>query len=112
MSDVFFDPILGKLRTRDDSSGGSGGSSFTPVGGDGITIAGGTFTATVAAVDGGRITLSGGTATFNPLADIVNVTGASVTINPDTAYKIYATSSAVTINARNSITIAYEKSVV
>ena len=99
MSDVFFDPILGKLRTRDDSSGGSGGSSFTPVGGDGITIAGGTFTATVAAVDGGRITLSGGTATFNPLADIVNVTGASVTINPDTAYKIYATSSAVTINA-------------
>jgi len=92
------DPILDEMRAE-FIAGGTGGSGEPLVGGDGITIAGGTFTATVAAVDGGRLTLSGGTATFNPVANIVNATGATVTLEPDTAYKITATTQAVTLNA-------------
>lgn len=70
------DPILGKGRAQVDT--GSGGSSY--VGGD-------------------RINIAGGTISFVNSADIVNVTGTSVTLQPDTAYKIYATSQAITLNA-------------
>lgn len=73
------DPILGKGRAQvDTGSGGSGGSSY--VGGD-------------------RINIGGGTISFVNSADIVNVTGTSVTLQPNTAYKIYATSQAITLNA-------------
>ena len=92
------DPLLDKLRTQQIVSGGTS-TEPTPVGGDGITIAGGTYTAHVADVDGGRLVLSGGTAMFNPVSDIVTVSGSAVTLNPDTAYKIQATTQAVTLNA-------------
>ena len=80
MSFIYYeDPILGKGRAQvDTGSGGSGGSSY--VGGD-------------------RINIAGGTISFVNSADIVNVTGTSVTLQPDTAYKIYATSQAITLNA-------------
>ena len=77
MSNVIFDEILGKLRSA-DVSGGTGGTSY--IGGD-------------------RINIAGGTISFVNSADIVNVTGTSVTLQPDTAYKIYATSQAITLNA-------------
>jgi hypothetical protein len=78
MANTVFDDILGELRMGDTASGGSGGASL---------------------VGGYRISIAGGTASFVPSADIVTVTDASVTLNPDTAYKIYATTSAVTLNA-------------
>ena len=78
MANTVFDDILGELRMGDTASGGSGGDSL---------------------VGGYRTSIAGGTASFVPSADIVTVTGASVTLNPDTAYKIYATTSAVTLNA-------------
>lgn len=79
MSNVVFDEILGKVRAGDvNSGGGSGGTSY--IGGD-------------------RINIAGGTISFVNSADIVNVTGTSVTLQPDTAYKIYATSHAITLNA-------------
>lgn len=78
MANTVFDDILGELRMGDTASGGSGGASL---------------------VGGYRTSIAGGTASFVPSADIVTVTGASVTLNPDTAYKIYATTSAVTLNA-------------
>ena len=78
MANTVFDDILGELRMGDTASGGSGGASL---------------------VGGYRTSIAGGTASFVPTADIVTVTGASVTLQPDTAYKIYATTSAVTLNA-------------
>ena len=74
---VYIDPILGEARALVDEEG-SGGTSY--IGGD-------------------RINIAGGTISFLNSADIVNVTGTSVTLQPDTAYKIYATSQAITLNA-------------
>ena len=65
--------------------------------GDGIDIEGSTIN--VALTAGYRGAVSGSTVGFDPTGDIVTVTGASVTLQPDTAYKIYATTSAVTLNA-------------
>lgn len=48
--DIVYDEILGELRTS-DVSGGTGGSSFNPVGGAGITVAGGTFALVTADAD-------------------------------------------------------------
>lgn len=48
---------------------------------------------------GNRIEYTGGEFNFSPVANIVNATGATVTLEPDTAYKITATTSAVTLNA-------------
>lgn len=76
--DIVYDEMLGELRTSDVSGGTSGGTSY---------------------VGGERINIAGETISFANSADIVNVTGTSVTIQPDTAYKIYATASAVTLNA-------------
>jgi len=103
-----FDPILGKMRSALKPGAGidmSGGtvSVITPpegvpyVAGIGIAIHGATVEADL--TPGYRTDIAGGTISFNPSADIVTVTGASVTIQPDTAYKIYATTAAVTINA-------------
>jgi hypothetical protein len=74
------DPILGKGRAA-DVSGGTGGGGGT------------------AYIGGNRINIDGDTISFADIADIVNVTGTSVTLQPDTAYKIYATSQAITLNA-------------
>ena len=73
------DPILGKGRAA-DVSGGTGGSGTEYIGGT-------------------RIAIGGETISFVNSASIVNVTGNSVTLQPDTAYKITAISSAVTLNA-------------
>jgi hypothetical protein len=48
---------------------------------------------------GNRLEIKSNGLAFNPVADIVNITGTSVTLQPDTAYRIYATSHSVTINA-------------
>ena len=48
---------------------------------------------------GYRVDYSNSQINFNPTAQIVTVTGSSVTLEPDTAYKIVATSSSVTLNA-------------
>lgn len=71
------DPILGKGRAA-DVSGGTGSADY---------------------VGGTRIAIAGETISFVNSADIINVTGSSVTLQPDTAYKIYATSQAITLNA-------------
>lgn len=105
---LIYDPFLGRIRYTWSPGAGidmSGGtiSVITPpdgvpyVAGTGIGINGATITNTLAG--SGRIGVAGGTASFNVTADIVTVTGTSVTLNPDTAYKVYATSQAVTINA-------------
>jgi hypothetical protein len=73
------DPILGKGRAQ--VTGGTGGGGGTEY------------------VGGNRISIGGETISFVNSADIVNVTGTSVTLQPDTAYKIYATSQAITLNA-------------
>ena len=73
----FEDPILGKGRAA-DVSGGTGSADY---------------------VGGTRITIGGETISFVNSATIQNVTGNSVTLEPDTAYKITATTSAVTLNA-------------
>ena len=73
------DPILGKGRAL--VTGGTGGGGGTEY------------------VGGNRISIGGETISFVNSADIVNVTGTSVTIQPDAAYKIYATSQAITLNA-------------
>ena len=62
-------------------------------------ITGGTGGGVEQYVGGYRTAIAGQTISFNPSADIVNVTGTSVTLQPDTAYKIYATSQAITLNA-------------
>jgi hypothetical protein len=73
------DPILGKGRAQvTGGTGGGGGAEY---------------------VGGNRISIGGETISFVNSADIVNVTGTSVTLQPDTAYKIYATSQAITLNA-------------
>lgn len=71
------DPILGKGRAA-DVSGGTGSADY---------------------VGGTRIAIGGETISFVNSATIQNVTGTSVTLEPDTAYKITATASAVTLNA-------------
>ena len=71
------DPILGKGRAA-DVSGGTGSADY---------------------VGGTRIAIAGETISFVNSATIQNVTGNSVTLEPDTAYKITATASAVTLNA-------------
>lgn len=71
------DPILGKGRAA-DVSGGTGSADY---------------------VGGARIAIGGETISFVNSATIQNVTGNSVTLEPDTAYKITATASAVTLNA-------------
>lgn len=73
----FEDPILGKGRAAD--------------------VSGGTCSADY--VGGTRIAIEGETISFVNSATIQNVTGNSVTLEPDTAYKITATASAVTLNA-------------
>ena len=73
----FEDPILGKGRAA-DVSGGTGSADY---------------------VGGARIAIAGETISFVNSATIQNVTGNSVTLEPDTAYKITATASAVTLNA-------------
>ena len=73
----FEDPILGKGRAA-DVSGGTGSADY---------------------VGGTRIAIAGETISFVNSATIQNVTGNSVTLEPDTAYKITATASAVTLNA-------------
>ena len=112
MSEVIYDEILGKLRTAEvgGGTGGGGGTSYVfdasqfTVSGDSVSITGTVPSAEVAsgvtssAVDY-RLTVSGGVASFNPIANIVNATGATVTLEPDTAYKVQATTSAVTLNA-------------
>jgi hypothetical protein len=65
--------------------------------GEGIDIEGSTINVSLTA--GYRGAVSGSTVGFDPSADIVNVTGASVTLQPDTAYKIYAMSQPITLNA-------------
>jgi len=103
-----YDPLLGKMRTELTAGAGldiSGGtiSTITPpdgvpyVAGDGVAIDGATIYADLTGLD--RIEVDGGTITYNPLADIVTVSGSAVTLNPDTAYKIQATTQAVTLNA-------------
>lgn len=72
------DPILGKGRAQVDVGGGTCSTSY---------------------VGGERIAIAGETISFVNSADIVNVTGTIVTLQPDTAYKIYATSQAITLNA-------------
>lgn len=105
---IIYDPLLGRLRYSFSAGPGidikgSVISVITPpegvpyVAGTGIGINGATITNTLSGF--GRIEVAGGTAAFNPEADIVTVTGTSVTLQPDTAYKIYATASAVTLNA-------------
>ena len=103
-----YDPLLGKIRTELTAGAGldiSGGtiSTITPpdgvpyVAGDGVAIDGATIYADL--TGGDRINIAGGTISFVNSSDIVNVTGTSVTLQPDTAYKIYATSQAITLNA-------------
>ena len=48
---------------------------------------------------GNRIEYTNGKFNFSPVANIVNVTGTTVTLEPDTAYKVYATTVPVTLNA-------------
>lgn len=76
---VYYDELYGGVLQGDGNSGGGGGIE---------DLVGGT-----------RIAIGASTISFVNSADIVNVTGTSVTIEPDTAYKIYATAAAVTINA-------------
>ena len=76
---VYYDELYGGVLQGDGNSGGSGGGADL--------------------IGGNRISIGGETISFVNSADIVNVTGNSVTLQPDTAYKIYATASAVTINA-------------
>jgi len=103
-----YDPLLGKMRTELTAGAGldiSGGtiSTITPpdgvpyVAGDGVAIDGATIYSDLTGLD--RIEVDGGTITYNPIADIVTVSGSAVTLNPDTAYKIQATTQAVTLNA-------------
>lgn len=62
-------------------------------------ITGGTGGGVEQYVGGYRTAIAGQTISFIPSADIVNVTGTSVTLQPDTAYKILATTGAVNITA-------------
>lgn len=73
------DPLLDEMRAE-FITGGTGGGVEQYVGGT-------------------RIAIAGETISFVNSATIQNVTGNSVTLEPDTAYKITATASAVTLNA-------------
>jgi len=103
-----YDPLLGKMRSELTAGAGldiSGGtiSTITPpdgvpyVAGEGVAIDGATIYSDLTGLD--RIEVDGGTITYNPIKDIVTVSGSAVTLNPDTAYKIQATTQAVTLNA-------------
>ena len=105
-----FDPIQRKLVNGPEAGanvevdgftvsviGGGTGTETLYNAGTGIGIEGSTITNTMAG--SGRIAINGGTAAFNPEADIVNVTGTSVTLQPDTAYKMYATTGALNVTA-------------
>jgi len=82
-----FDPMLGKMRTKDVSGGTASGD---------YTFNNTEFTVGVA----GLVSLNQVPASkLDTVSDIVNVTGTSVTLQPNIAYKIYATSQAITLNA-------------
>ena len=106
-----FDPALGKMRTVSVVGGTAADYTFNSseftIGVAGLVslkeVPGSKVAGPVPSVSssffGGRLIVSGGTATFNPVANIVNATGATVTLVPDTAYKVQAVTSAVTLNA-------------
>ena len=81
------DPILGKMRTKDVSGGTASGD---------YTFNTAEFTVGVA----GLVSLNQVPASkLDTVSDIVNVTGASVTLQPNTAYKMYATTGALNVTA-------------
>lgn len=87
-TDLIYDVDDGKLYIGDNTT--PGGIAISGGGGGG------------GAPDAGyrqKYTSGGSTINFDPYADIVTVTGASVTLQPDTAYKIMATTGAVNITA-------------
>ena len=111
------DPILGKGRAADVSGGTGGGGGTTYVAGTGINISGDTISVSdvpVAEIDGLDAELAtkqnvltagyrmeivtGSTISQKKWFSITNVTGTSVTMQPGEAYKIQATTAAVTIN--------------
>ena len=81
---LIYDTTLGLLFVGDGST--VGGTAVGGGGGGGV-------------VPGYRLSDDGTSLNFNPVQPIVNVAGGSVTLVPDTAYKMYATTGAVTINA-------------
>ena len=81
------DPILGKMRTKDVSGGTASGD---------YTFNTAEFTVGVA----GLVSLNQVPASkLDTVSNIVNVTGASVTLQPNTAYKMYATTGALNVTA-------------
>ena len=81
------DPILGRMRTKDIQGGTASGN---------YTFNSAEFTVGAA----GLVSLNQvPSSKLDTTMDIVNVTGTSVTLQPNTAYKIYATSQAITLNA-------------
>lgn len=82
--ELIWDTTLGTLFIGDGST--QGGVSIGGGGGSGI-------------VAGIRLDFDGDTLNFNPVKEIVNVTGSNVTLQPDTAYKIYATTGAFNVTA-------------
>ena len=82
--ELIWDTTLGALYIGDGST--QGGVSIGGGGGSGI-------------VAGIRLDFDGDTLNFNPVKEIINVTGNSVTFVPDSAYKIYATTGAFNVTA-------------
>ena len=82
--ELIWDTTLGALYIGDGST--QGGVSIGGGGGSGI-------------IAGMRLDFDGDTLNFNPVKEIVNVTGNSVTFIPDTAYKLYATTGAFNVTA-------------
>jgi len=82
-----FDPMLGKMRTKDVSGGTASGD---------YTFNNTEFTVGAA----GLVSLNQVHASkLDTVSDIVNVTGSSVTLQPNTAYKMYATTGALNVTA-------------
>lgn len=108
----FFNPLLRKMDVGPDAGenvsvtgntvnfigGGTEGAVYNA--GAGLTLEGNVFTAHVATVGFG-MELSGGTASYARYRNIETVTGSSVTLQAGHAYKVYATSAAITINTEN-----------
>ena len=101
------DVTLGKMRgvlrpgAGIDISAGTisttGEAGVPYVGGTGIYIHGATISEDLTGL--GRVEINAGTISYNPVADIINVTGSTVTLEPDKAYKIVTTNGAVNISA-------------
>lgn len=86
---VGMDPALGEMRTIDTGGGSASGDYTFNTAEFTVGIAG---LVSLNRVPGSKL---------DTVMDVVNVSGSSVTLEPNTAYKIYATSQAITLNANS-----------